>query len=116
MPLAVYKANLFLHTFRIRIARLLVLNAIFVLDLLNNDIQTEHRHTHAIIYSVQCIALALERVIFRLTTNNLSAQPCAILLLLFYYIISLYLFLSFSSRLFRACRAYQMVVKYIFAI
>lgn len=62
-------------------------------------------------------ALALKRVIFLSTTNKLRSLPCAILLLLFYYIISLRLFSFFSLFLlvYFGYVAYQMIAEYIFA-
>lgn len=64
MPLALYKGTWssiqrynMMHAFPIRIARLLALNAIFVFDLLHNDIQTERTCTLHIVRL--CLAIEM---------------------------------------------------------
>ena len=103
-----------MHTFLIRAARLFALNAIFVFDLLHNDIQTWRTRS---LLSWFCLNP------WKTPCNNSSNVQFLLLLFLLYYIIMFYfrysLFRSlvrslppallFSCRLFRHTYKYKMI-------
>lgn len=115
MPLALYKGTWssiqrynMMHAFPIRIARLLALNAIFVFDLLHNDIQTERTCTLHIVRL--CLAIEMYDSVHSTTDSWTLSSFCTTFhhvqfyyyyfyyIILYHYVYFLFAFVSQNSQ------------------